>query len=226
VKTHGQQNAKVGEHETDVTAQSMQDEWKETCYREGSSACRNYSQLTMQTRTLSGQVLVLGIVGIIAALATTHAEATYHPTFLIVGGAVLIAFSFSLALVDWHYQSAFTAIRNSLVDIEKAVGVSGPWRAHVAVRTKKRDHFASYVPFFILYTCGTILAGWGITKCPRSSVLSESLIISWLAVLSLAWIYTFLRLGKVLRESARKDKEIYEAEKSPAESRSVSPPIE
>jgi hypothetical protein len=129
-------------------------------YEAGSEACRNYSRLTLQTRTLSQQVLVAGTIGLAAAIASK--EASDRPWIIFGSGVVLILFSVSLGFVDWHYQSAFTAIRNSLARIEHQQEFDGPWTAHLSARTEFKDHVASYMPFLLLFTMGCGAMGLGL----------------------------------------------------------------
>lgn len=126
-------------------------------YAEGSAACRNYSCLTMKVRTLSQHVLI----GILIALSVAAVgneqfffEKALWPIFYF-GGIILGLFSISLALVDWHYQSAFTAIRNVLVTIEG--NEFGPWHAHKKIRSKMgHDFVSSYFPFWVLWFIGVV----------------------------------------------------------------------
>jgi hypothetical protein len=138
-------------------------------YKEASEACRNYSNLTAKVRLLSQHVLL----GYFVSLAIFSGELLYNQSFesalqkmkpiLICSGIAIILFAISLWLIDWHYQSAFTAIRNWLASEEmksqtKKV-VRGPWSSHKKVRTATNDGIASYMPFFILSIVG-VSAVW------------------------------------------------------------------
>ena len=130
------------------------DRWQAELYKQGSEACRNYSQLTMRTRTLSQEVLLVSVVGLSAVI--TKVDASAWPQIVLAAGIALLPFSVSLAFVDWHYQSAFSAIRNFLADIEVSHKQNGPWRAHLKERTHFKDHIASYGPFLLLSAIGCL----------------------------------------------------------------------
>lgn len=144
---------------TDTFAPGAPDECE--MYRQGSEACRNYSGLTMRVRTLSQQLLVIAVAGLATALANENIKPgeILHTQIFIAAGIALVGLSFSLLVVDWHYQSAFTAIRNSLAFMEsRNYPFYGPWVAHFNTRTQFRDHIASYLPFHLL----AIIGGMGI----------------------------------------------------------------
>lgn len=142
-------------------------------YKEGSEVCRNYSRLTMQVRTLTQQVLMATVAAVAVAILakgtlSDQVDHTFLGYILLCTGIVLGSFSASLALIDWHYQSAFTAIRDALVELEKdAELIHGPWQAHKKVRTSPDDFIASYVPFWFLSGIGLIgfINGCTITGC-------------------------------------------------------------
>jgi len=127
---------------------------QEELYRQGSEACRNYSQLTQRTRTLA----LIATVAAVAAPLSRLVDATEINRLLLPAGVLLMLVALSLGLVDWHYQSAFQAIRNVLARIEFALGVVGPWRAHFTVRGSWRDFIASYLPFGLLFAIGLMVA--------------------------------------------------------------------
>lgn len=137
-------------------------------YREGSEACRNYSNLTMQVRTLAQQVLIGGVIALsVATLGLEFTEAgaaeasmRFMAYVLTFGGMILICFGVGLAFVDWHYQTAFTVMRDTLAYMEEKQ--VGPWRAHWCVRRRQPDYLASYVPFLILCAIGlaAMIAGF------------------------------------------------------------------
>jgi hypothetical protein len=187
-------------------------EWRHALYREGSEACRNYSRLTMQTRTLSQQILVVGVVGLSAAVASK--EAFRRPEIVLTGGLALVAFAVSLAFVDWHYQSAFTAIRNSLAEIEHELELMGPWRAHLAERTHVKDHVASYVPFILLCIIGCIGTLIGIELGGASEFLTK--VWFWLMI-GIVLIGASIFLGYLCVKAATRDKAMYKRLKDSSE---------
>lgn len=130
-------------------------DWLIKAYEEGSLTCRNYSNLTMRVRTLAQHVLVVGVAGLSVLMLDYQKEEELPYAILIVSFSLLI-FSISLFLVDWHYQSAFTGIRNQLASIECEKGISGPWLAHLCIRTHLNDHVASYLPFLLLGALGCL----------------------------------------------------------------------
>ena len=146
----------------DKTELNENQHWEMELYKQGSEACRNYSQLTMRTRTLSQQILAVSVVGLGAAIA--NKDISIGSQIFLTGGVVLLVFSGSLFFVDWHYQSAFTAIRNSLAFIESRQPLFGPWIAHLNVRTHFRDHIASYLPFLLLAIVGCLGIWLGINQ--------------------------------------------------------------
>ena len=166
--------------------------WVERCYDQGSEACRNYSRLTMRVRTISQQVLILGVVGI-SVLEVDESLQDKYPYALLFVGIALIVFAISLALVDWHYQSAFSVIRNQLARIECENEVSGPWLGHLFVRTYKNDHFASYLPFVLLAWFGCIGLYFGHDK--------SWLVILFIVIVSSIWFAFAILTGHM------KDKE-------------------
>jgi hypothetical protein len=66
-------NTETLKTETDSTSLESKGEkefeWEVEFYKQGSDACRNYSQLTMRVRTLSQQVLVGSSIGLAALLS-------------------------------------------------------------------------------------------------------------------------------------------------------------
>jgi len=154
-------------------------------YTEGSESCRNYSRLTMRVRTLSQQVLILGAVGFLAAL-TEGKNKDYQMGIMIFGGIALSVLAFSLSVVDWHYQSAFSMIRDSLAKLEVKSQIEGPWRAHLSARTHKRDHVSSYLPFLLLWFLGLTTVGFGAEDS------GWWVVIGLLGLLSLLWFIVSL----------------------------------
>lgn len=164
---------------------------KEAMYKEGSAACRNYSRLTMQVRTLSQQVLIAAVISLsVAILPEIGGEEpelnNYVGIVLILGGWILGCFSVSLALVDWHYQSAFTAIRNTLAIMEG--DTDGPWKAHKEVRRKQYDFIASYFPFWILWAIGAIACIVGF-QIFQDLNLTLAIVVTFIFVLELLLFY-------------------------------------
>ena len=142
------------------------DDWLFKAYEEGSSTCRNYSNLTMRVRTLAQHVLVVGVAGLSILMLDYQKDEELPYAILIVSFSLLV-FSISLFLVDWHYQSAFTGIRNQLARMECEKGISGPWLAHLCIRTHLNDHIASYLPFLLLGFCGCLGSSsffWGTNR--------------------------------------------------------------
>ncbi|HVF61205.1 MAG TPA: hypothetical protein VNJ70_15465 [Thermoanaerobaculia bacterium] len=98
----------------------------------------------------------------IAGLAATYLkddsgiDGTPDRAILVGGGLTLVLLAISLGFVDWHYQSAFSAIRDSLARAEAERRIDGPWRAHLSVRSRLVDHFASYLPFVFLFAIGCV----------------------------------------------------------------------
>ncbi len=119
-------------------------------YEQGAEACRNYSQLTSRARTFAQLIAAAAVT---VPFATGLAPDQRHLVFQL-GGAILCTVAVGLCLIDWHYQSAFTAIRNRLANMEAYHGCVGPWRAHLSVRTGVADHIASYIPFYLLALLG------------------------------------------------------------------------
>ncbi|HSL83679.1 MAG TPA: NAD(P)-dependent oxidoreductase [Thermoanaerobaculia bacterium] len=150
------------------------DDWERESYVQGSEACRNYSNLTMRVRTLAQQALLAAAAGLGAAVIGRE-NIEYFYDLMGVVGLLLVVFAVSLFFVDWHYQSAFTAIRNHLTTIEARHHVEeldrlechdGPWTAHLSVRTRFRDHVASYLPFLLIGEVGAVAAFYGLQNIP------------------------------------------------------------
>lgn len=135
-------------------------EWRLEAYKQGSDACRNYSGLTMRIRTLAQQILAVSVVGFAAAMSEA-VNITNLDMLFGVGGVTLLILTTSLTLVDWHYKTAFTAIRDSLAELEQQEGLYGPWQAHLETRTRFKDHIASAMPFLFLGIAGVAAIGWG-----------------------------------------------------------------
>lgn len=149
--------------------------WERERYVQGSEACRNYSNLTMSVRTLAQQVSLAAAAGLAAALIGQERIEPFFSELMWVSGLVLTVFALSLFFVDWHYQSAFTAIRNHLATIEARHHLeevealdchAGPWTAHLDARTQFKDHLASYVPFLLIGDLGLAAALYGLHETP------------------------------------------------------------
>ncbi len=176
-------------------------EWEIKAYEEGSAACRNYSNLTMRTRTLSQHIMLIS-VGVFAGI---YSEAIpinndIGPKLLIVGGSILCFFSISLRLIDWHYQSAFSAIRDSLAALEcknqilkNTDNLNSPWRSHLAVRTRFHDHIASYFPFLLLMAVGGSALYFGANELVEGNCLIYIVIVGIVATI----ITFFFRLAYI-----------------------------
>lgn len=129
------------------------------CYREGSEACRNYSTLTMRVRTLT-LALLLGLSVSIAVYAGGEKGATPRLSIEMIGGiAGLLIFLFATTLmaVGWHFQSAFEAVRDSLVEMELRAKIDyGPWTMHKLVRSRQRDAWATLAPYTVVGLIGVV----------------------------------------------------------------------
>lgn len=142
-------------------------------YKEGSEACRNYSGLTMRVRTLAVVVAAAAIaVPFTGNLPNDKTKLAWE-----FGGIILAAVAISFWLVDWHYQSAFAAIRDSLAMLEAQHGVEGPWRAHLRTRTRLWDHIASYVPFLLLGLIAALALDYTYTGLTEKSFVGR--LVTW-----------------------------------------------
>lgn len=158
-------------------------------YEEGSLSCRNYSNLTMRVRTLAQHVLVVGVAGLSVLMVDFEKDEAQLPYAILMVSISLLLFSISLFLVDWHYQSAFTGIRNQLAKIECENGISGPWLAHLCVRTHLNDHIASYLPFILLGILGGAGLWFGASDHPELGYIA---IGAMLLVILLFIIFLFI----------------------------------
>lgn len=152
-------------------------EFELAMYKDGSEACRNYSRLTMQARTLLQQVFGVGGAGAVVVVITYPGISSW---LYILAGIVLMVFAVSLAMVDWHYQSAFSAVRNALARLEQewAKGGRGPWTAHLEVRQEWKDHVASLTPFFLVYVSGCAACAYGLGQMGAAGGLTALAAIS------------------------------------------------
>lgn len=146
---------------------------REEMYREGSECCRNYSKLTMQVRTHVG-LLMLGYavgIGTMGSNWLSHSVAPTGPGLinllhslprqaglvLLFGGVALFLFAVSLWTVNWHFSTAFRAMRDVICELEPAKPIrgcscsdGGPWRAHKRAREPLADTIAWNLPFGVL----------------------------------------------------------------------------
>ncbi|MCH9646753.1 MAG: hypothetical protein K0U98_00865 [Deltaproteobacteria bacterium] len=128
-------------------------------YEQGSKACIQYSQLTLDTRRFGQQTLLAYLVGLCIALTKQDAwSPSYIPFVLGIGGLVLIAFAAGLWLLNYHYSASFQVIRdNSLIQLENSdSGITGPWTAHKAERENKWfwTYLAWHAPFLVMIDVG------------------------------------------------------------------------
>lgn len=186
------------------------EEWERESYVQGSEACRNYSNLTMRVRTLAQQALLAAAAGLGAAIIGRE-NIDYFFELMGVVGLLLVVFAVSLFFVDWHYQSAFTAIRNHLTTIEARHHVvelgtlkchDGPWTAHLSVRTKRRDHVANYLPFLFIGDVGVAAMTYGIYWLYETPFWILMLVVAAVAHLP------FIRSWKQAAEDDRKHEEM------------------
>lgn len=173
---------------------NLSTDWELQSYREGSATCRNYSILTMQVRSLAQQILFIGVAGMATALSMPENTLGIGPaTIVLIGAIALLTVTASLSFVDWHYQSAFAAMRNYLALVEEKNGLSGPWLAHLKVRTGFKDHIASYVPFLLLILVGCLGLAFGLEGRPGSWMIPA-------AILFLAVCWFMHRCRRAARE--------------------------
>ncbi len=179
------------------------DEWLIKTYEEGSVSCRNYSNLTMRVRTLAQHVLVVGVAGLAVLMVEFEKDEEQLPYAILMVSFSLLLFSISLFLVDWHYQSAFTGIRNQLAKMECENGISGPWLAHLCVRTHLNDHIASYLPFILLGILGGIGLWWGGVKHPGLAYVAFG-VLGIVIILFVVFLIIASKNDKRIREELKK----------------------
>ena len=180
---------------------SRNDEWLIKTYEEGSVSCRNYSNLTMRVRTLAQHVLVVGVAGLAVLMLDFQDKDDLSYAILFVSFSLLL-FSISLFLVDWHYQSAFTGIRNQLAKMECENGISGPWLAHLCVRTHLNDHIASYLPFILLGVLGGIGLWFGGSAHPVLGKVAFGILMA-VVVLFIIFLFIASKNDKRIREELK-----------------------
>lgn len=136
---------------------------KALMYQEASATCRNYSMLTMRVRTISQSLLAVISLGIGTLYRSgflnddSQSDKFDWNAVLWVVGLIFVALAISLGLIDWHYQSAFSAIRDSLAKLEVQAKIDGPWRAHLRTRGRFEDQLASYFPFYFMAGTGIVV---------------------------------------------------------------------
>jgi hypothetical protein len=148
-------------------------------YDQGSKCCQQYSQLTMQVRTLAQQVMIAYAVGIGVFIARgENLSASYSRLVMSGTGIILIIFGVVLCLLNLHHSDAFRAIRDEcLVPLEAENRLTpsgkgeliGPWQAH---QTERTDHsfksgLAWYAPFIALWFIGSLSFVAGMWLLPR-----------------------------------------------------------
>lgn len=146
-------------------------------YDKGSEQCRQYSQLTMQVRTMAQHVLIAYAVGlgIVLSRATESTSGRVRAVACLFSG-ILVLFALVLWSLNHHYSHAFRRIRNDvLVPLEELVadnplvqrngphGSLGPWSAHKCEREERRllkfssaSTVAWNLPFLALIFAGAI----------------------------------------------------------------------
>jgi hypothetical protein len=96
-------------------------------YEQGSKCCQQYSALTMQIRTLAQYIMIAYTVGISLAISRASSPNPEMPSqdlhqILFVAGLVVSSFAIVLGILNHHYSTAFTEIRDScLVRLENQV---------------------------------------------------------------------------------------------------------
>ena len=148
-------------------------------YDQGSKCCQQYSQLTMQVRTLAQQVMIAYAVGIGLFVARGENLSLSYSRWVLCGtGIILIIFGIVLSLLNRHHSDAFRAIRDKcLVPLEVENGlvtsgegeIVGPWQAHQSERSDHswRSNAAWYAPFVALWLIGSLSFVAGKWLLPR-----------------------------------------------------------
>ncbi|MFN0215805.1 MAG: hypothetical protein ACKVT2_16220 [Saprospiraceae bacterium] len=141
---------------------------KKELYDQGSKSCQQYSQLTMQIRTMALNIFIGYSGGVLVILANADKRPAYLNTLLIAGGLILILFALVLGTLNYHYSSAHNAVRDkSLVPIENDLNnenesIIGPWTAHKNLRDTQWKWLSWYGPFIALALIGLISLAWGL----------------------------------------------------------------
>ena len=135
-------------------------------YEQGSKCCQQYSQLTMQVRTLAQHIMIAYAVGMGIFLASRGPSAPPAGFVFFGAGIILIVFAWVLCILNLHHSFAFRAIRDDcLISLEKASGVNikGPWQAHEGQRSADwlSTDLAWYGPFVAIGVIGVISIGLG-----------------------------------------------------------------
>jgi hypothetical protein len=140
-------------------------------YKYGSEACKQYSQLTMNIRTLAQQLVLAYAVGmgIVISKGPSGLPTTESSEFCPISvwaGAILIIFAFVLYVLNRHHSSAFRTIRDDclrrLEGDERGEDHEpiGPWAAHARARERWQELFkpgfnlAWDLPFYALLSIG------------------------------------------------------------------------
>lgn len=176
-------------------------------YEQGSTACQNYSRLTMQVRTLSQQLLIASAIGLAILAYNIDLENQAFVWIVFASGLVLIGFTVSLALVGWHYQSAFESIRDSLARMERQQVIKGPWSAHQKARPPLYDFLSSYVPFVVLWGLGFAVCLLAIVNLNQVSVWTVVVFIAAIVVPLAALLEIFRISFKRTRDARRNETE-------------------
>ncbi|HKR04351.1 MAG TPA: hypothetical protein VJY62_06895 [Bacteroidia bacterium] len=139
-------------------------------YEQGSKSCHQYSQLTMHIRTLALTLIITFTIGLSLILSKNGDTYPFQhfDILLIAGGVILMIFACVLGILNIHYSTAFTTIRDeSLVKLEDEWKkknkpnddkLVGPWTAHQKIRNEKERNMkrAWYGPFVALGLIGFI----------------------------------------------------------------------
>jgi hypothetical protein len=165
-----------------------------TIYIQGSEACRNYSCLTKDVRLVGARAPLVLLVPLGAALLDNSKLNIGTDGFsILLGGAgfVLAIVSIGVALVDWHYQSAFEAIRDQMRTHESAANVEGWATVHYKERHHQGEILASYLPFWIWTAVGLIALGIAPLFTPATSLTCRvgMALLALLLAGAAAWAY-------------------------------------
>jgi hypothetical protein len=163
-------------------------------YEQGSKCCQQYSQLTMQIRTLAQHIMIAYAVGI-GIFLSQRGPASPAPGLVLFGaGIILIVFAFVLCLLNLHHSMAFRAIRdNCLIKLEN--GMAGPWKAHEGERTghSLSSKLAWYSPFGALVLIGFTSLWLGAVLTFIEYIQMAAGLISFLTILGIDAVVTFER---------------------------------
>ena len=121
-------------------------DWELEAYKQGSETCRNYSRLISPVRT----IIITFVSAAIGAVTLKWDDMSDRVSVLMIAGTATSFMGIVLLLIDWHFQSAFEAIRDTNAITEAKQGVKGPWLAHFKVREPVSVFLASYLPLLLL----------------------------------------------------------------------------